>query len=161
ATDKGSEICLWRVGTWERDRVIARVDAAGPGGVAFSPDGRVLALARTPSLVQLLALDTLKPLADLAVPDSLRVFSLRFSADSSQVVAGRHKHEFHVWDLRAIREQLAEMGLDWNLPPLPAAAVSDSALSLKVDLGDLAASPDGRVPGASEKLVPGVPHDST
>jgi WD40 repeat protein len=116
ATDKGREICLWRVGTWERDRVIARVDSAGANAVAFSPNSRVLALARTPSLVQLLDLDTGKPLASLAVPDPLGVASMRFSADGSQLVAGRAEQEFHVWDLRAIREQLAEMGLDWNAP---------------------------------------------
>jgi WD40 repeat protein len=161
ATGTGSEICLWRVGTWERDRVIARHNATGNMAVAFSPDGRVLALARTSSLVQLLALETGKPLASLAVPDPLRLFSLRFSGDGSQLVAGRDDQECHVWDLRAIRKQLAEMGLDWNLPPLPAAAVPDSALSVKVDLGDLAARPDGRVSAVPKKLVPDVPQGST
>jgi tetratricopeptide (TPR) repeat protein len=58
-----------------------------------------------------------------------------------------------VWDLRAIRKQLAEMGLDWNLPTLPATAVSDSALSVKVDLGGLAGPRARAEPSADEQVA--------
>jgi tetratricopeptide (TPR) repeat protein len=43
-----------------------------------------------------------------------------FSPDGSQLVTydGRDG-SFQVWDLRLIRQELAEMGLDWDLPPYP------------------------------------------
>lgn len=46
----------------------------------------------------------------------------------------------HIWDLRAIREQLASMNLDWDLPPYPPAPATDKPqpLRVKVDLGELA-----------------------
>ena len=47
----------------------------------------------------------------------------------------------HVWDLRAIRRQLAEMGLDWDAPAYPeddAASPGPAAIApLKVDYGPL------------------------
>ena len=44
-----------------------------------------------------------------------------------------------VWDLRLIREQLAKMGLDWDMPSYPPKSIPDNAPPLKVnvDLGDL------------------------
>src|SRR5262249_31160355 len=35
-------------------------------------------------------------------------------------------HIIQVWDLRQIRQQLAAMGLDWDLPPYPPAAKTDA-----------------------------------
>ena len=127
----------------ERSRRIARNNAGSlPGALAFSPDGKVLAIARTSLLVQLINPDTGKELASLAVPDPQRVFSLRFNADGYQLVAGRDNQELHVWDLRAISRQLADIGLnqDWpwtsssESPPQP-------PLRISVDLGPGPATP--------------------
>jgi hypothetical protein len=46
--------------------------------------------------------------------------ALKFSADGSQWAVVTHAHVTYIWDLRAIREQLAKMVLDWALPPYPA-----------------------------------------
>jgi Tfp pilus assembly protein PilF len=120
ATATGREFCLWQVGTWQRSRVIARDHAgSGPGALAFSPDSKVLAVARTSLLVQLLDLDTGEELATLAVPDPQRIFYLRFSADGSQLVAGQDNQEIHVWDLRLIGRRLADLGLDRGWPSFP------------------------------------------
>jgi len=32
------------------------------------------------------------------------------------------RHELQMWDLRLLRDQLTELGLDWSRPPFPAAA---------------------------------------
>jgi hypothetical protein len=51
-----------------------------------------------------------------------------------------------VWNLRLIRQELAAMGLDWDLPSYPPEAANAPAepVSIKVVLGDLAPahSPD-------------------
>jgi tetratricopeptide (TPR) repeat protein len=49
----------------------------------------------------------------------------------------------HVWDLRAIRRRLAEMGLDWNAPAYPETGsatenTAASPLHVVIDLGPLA-----------------------
>jgi tetratricopeptide (TPR) repeat protein len=137
ATGTRREFCLWRVGTWEWGRVINA--GGGYSALAFSPDGRLLAVARTGLLVQLLDPDTGEELASLAAPDPQGLTTLRFSADGGQLVAGYGKQECHVWDLRAIRRQLAKMGLDWDRRPYPPVTPEKNAkpLTVKVDLGDL------------------------
>src|SRR5262249_38924976 len=57
-----------------------------------------------------------------------------FSPDGSQLVtyAGRDG-AFQVWNLRAIRQQLKEMDLDWDLPPYPAPP-SESTKPLRVQV---------------------------
>ena len=51
----------------------------------------------------------------------------------------REGQSLHVWDLRAVRDELAQRGLDWDLPPYPPAGDSHDAppLRVTVDLGDL------------------------
>lgn len=34
-------------------------------------------------------------------------------------MAGERSPECHVWNLRLIRQQLASMNLDWDMPPYP------------------------------------------
>jgi serine/threonine protein kinase/WD40 repeat protein len=136
-TGTSREFCLWRVCIWERGRVIARDNAGGgPGPLAFAPDGRVLAVARTSLLVQLLDPDTGAELASLAVPDPQNLTTLRFSADGGLLVAGRVNQECHVWDLRAIGRHLADLGLDRGWPSFrPAEPASPRPLRVTVDLG--------------------------
>jgi len=66
-----------------------------------------------------------------------------FSTDGTQLVTTNNdSSSIHVWDLRAIRQQLAKMGLDWELAPYPPAGPRDiqPPLALSVELGAL--SPD-------------------
>jgi tetratricopeptide (TPR) repeat protein len=47
-----------------------------------------------------------------------------------------------IWNLRAIREQLAAMGLDWDLPPYPPPKNAHATpLKVEVDMGDLGMTP--------------------
>jgi hypothetical protein len=66
-----------------------------------------------------------------------------FSRDGSRlVVTTNDGPAVHVWDLRAIRRKLAELGLDWDAPAYPEIdSAANSALpvplQVTVDMGDL------------------------
>jgi hypothetical protein len=78
--------------------------------------------------------------ARLEDPNQDRAHNLAFSPDGSQLFAStKDSPAVHAWDLRAIRAELAERGLDWDLPPYPPAADPKDAppLQVAVDLGDL------------------------
>jgi hypothetical protein len=43
-----------------------------------------------------------------------------FTQDGSQQIAlGEESRALHVWDLRLLRQELAELGLDWEQPSYP------------------------------------------
>jgi eukaryotic-like serine/threonine-protein kinase len=110
-TGAADEYCLWKVGSWEPGLRIPR-DRAGDlaGGMAFSPDGQILAVVRgRRSDVRLIALPSGTELATLDTGPPLC-----FSEDGSLLAtAGEELHTVFVWDLRLIRQRLAAMNLDW------------------------------------------------
>ena len=63
-----------------------------------------------------------------------------FSPDGSLLASRGANNTIDVWDLRRIREQLAAMHLDWDLPPYPAAgeAVGIEPLHAEVEFGEFA-----------------------
>jgi hypothetical protein len=132
-----SGVRLWRVETWEEG---PRLTDRG-AGFAFAPDSSLVAVGGDPGVVRLCATETGRELARLEVPDATGLSPQFFSHDGSQLFAfGEEDHAMHVWDLRRIRRQLAEMGLDWDAPSLPEPS-TDAArppLRIEVDLGNLA-----------------------
>jgi serine/threonine protein kinase/WD40 repeat protein len=109
------------------------------GVFAFSPDGRLLAVESGHGAVRLLAPDTGREYARLEDPNQDRASWLAFSPDSAQLVVNGEQQALHLWDLRAIRAELAARDLDWDLPPFGPVDDSDSAsLEVAVDLGELA-----------------------
>jgi serine/threonine protein kinase/WD40 repeat protein/Tfp pilus assembly protein PilF len=151
-TSTGEEFQLYEVGSWRLVRRVARdAGADAPGACAFTADGKVLALAISPTVVQLTDPATGQVFAALEAPDQLPPSWLRFGPDGSQLVvcAGR-VCALHVWDLRRIRARLAEMDLDWELPPYPpvAAPPDPGPLRVQVDLGELRP----RTSGAADQL---------
>lgn len=100
---------LWVVDTWQESRSIG-------GNGTFSPDGKMLAV-ETGGLMRLVNPDTGLDYARLEDLHLEGAGSVTFSVDGTQmVVTNNDSSAIHVWNLRAIREQLAEMGLDWDLP---------------------------------------------
>jgi len=122
---------LWHVGSWE----------PGPtwnGGLlqvgVFSPDG-LLALPTEEGTIRLLNLATQKELARLENPVQERASELIFTPDGTKLIAtSMDSRIVHVWDLRAIREELVNLGLDWNRPQYPAV---QTPLPVNLDFGDL------------------------
>jgi WD40 repeat protein len=120
-TSGQSDYRVWRVGHWEDPPVIIPRENSGTmaGALAFSRDGRLLAILATPVEVQLIDLETFAELARLLAPDARFISGLRFSPDGRVLAAATDMRVIQLWDLRAIREELRGMGLDWDLPPYP------------------------------------------
>ena len=150
-----AEHTLWEVGSWEAKKRYPRSPNMNvPGPVAFSPDGKLLAVISDGATIELINLDNLEPVARLQPPEVVQQGALAFTPDSTALMyPDQEGHAVHIWDLRAIREQLAEMNLDWGLPPYPPALPSEAVepLRVEVDLGELAPpqSPSVTSPPAS------------
>ena len=63
----------------------------------------------SPDVLELVTLDDL----DQELP-------IAFSPDGGELVTYGLNNTIRLWDLRLIRQELAEMGLDWPAPPIPA-----------------------------------------
>jgi serine/threonine protein kinase/WD40 repeat protein/tetratricopeptide (TPR) repeat protein len=129
---------LWAVNTWRETRQIG--DSVG---LAFSPDGVLLVAQDSSRLIRLVQTSTGRAVARLESPDLHAAASITFSPDGARMaVATNDGPAVHVWDLRAIRRRLAEMGLDWDAPSYPeedsAGPRSPALPPLHVDYGPLA-----------------------
>jgi eukaryotic-like serine/threonine-protein kinase len=114
------EFSFWDVETFRPIRRLARDVAQLPGWVAFSPDGRLMALEMAPAVIHLKEVATGRTVAKLEDPHGDRASWQGFTPDGTQlVVVATHASVIHIWDLRAIRARLKEMGLDWDWPEFP------------------------------------------
>jgi WD40 repeat protein len=118
----GGGFRLWKVGTWEEGPSLPQPDTRGPAHFAFAPDGRTLALFAGPSQVWLANADSGAEIARLTVPEQTHLTPTCFSPDGSQLVAiGNESNLLYIWDLRALRAELKELGLDWDGDDYPPA----------------------------------------
>jgi WD40 repeat protein len=110
-TGSEDEYRLWKVGSWEPGRKFPR-DRAGDmfGRMAFSPNGRILAVLRGRNTdVRLIAIPGGQELATLDTGPPLC-----FSGDGNLLAtAGDDLRTVFVWDLLLIRKRLAALNLDW------------------------------------------------
>jgi serine/threonine protein kinase/WD40 repeat protein len=124
----GGGFRLWEVATWREGPKIG-----GSFSFAFSPDSKILAVETGSGVVRLLDPDTGREYARLEDPNQDKAANLAFSPDWSQLFAStRDSPAVHVWDLRAIRAELAPRGLDWELPPYAELGDSKDAPPLRV-----------------------------
>jgi serine/threonine protein kinase/tetratricopeptide (TPR) repeat protein/WD40 repeat protein len=111
-------------------------------GGAFSPDNRLGAYGTHDGIVHLVSPETEQEIARLPTPEVGRVVYPAFSGDGSRLlVRGYESGSLYVFDLRRIREQLAELGLDWEdaQSPFPAPSAEEKATPfapLRVELID-------------------------
>ena len=123
------EYRFWQVGSWNPRHSIPRQGANDHDGtLAFTVDGKMLAISHGRSLVRLVDPETGHEWATLEAPVASEATRLLFNSDGSQLavacVSGRL---INLWDLRSIRQQLAAMKLDWDSPPLPPARTNQIA----------------------------------
>jgi serine/threonine protein kinase/WD40 repeat protein len=105
---------VFAVGTWEPG---PRLGGAG----TFAPDGKLVvvpAFGRGDRLVDPATGQTLATLADPELHPQ-PIFLPVFTPDGTRLIGVGTGKGVRVWDLRLIREHLAEMGLDWDAPPYP------------------------------------------
>jgi tetratricopeptide (TPR) repeat protein len=123
---------LWAVGTWEKGPFLGKVST---DQLAFSSDGRVLALLDEAGSIGLVEPATGREYVRLDAPTDVGVFPMCFSPDGARLFAlGSEGKAVHVWDLRRIRRGLAELGLDWDAPPYPKPAAVEGPLKVAVRL---------------------------
>ncbi|MFL5245236.1 MAG: hypothetical protein ACJ8FY_24305 [Gemmataceae bacterium] len=77
---------------------------------------RIMAICDTLWEVQLLDWATGRELARLPADAGRAISAMSFSPDSSQMVVATGSGAL-LWDLRLIRQELAKLDLDWDLPP--------------------------------------------
>ncbi len=128
---------FWEVDTWHE-----RLPAPECGS-CFSDEGRITAVVEPGRILRLVEFATGKALARLESPDLVSVWGMTLGPGGAHLVTTSRDWKDHcvrVWDLRAIRSQLAAMGLDWEAPPIPAPGPASTIGPLKVtvDLGPFA-----------------------
>ncbi len=118
---RNNEHWLFEVGTWKRLAVIPRHRIEPSiGDAAFSPDATLLVVTTTRSGIQILDTATFRPLAELRMPGDDSATELCFSPDGMTLaIPSRTGQRIYVWDLRAARAALRELGLDWSAAPIP------------------------------------------
>jgi serine/threonine protein kinase/WD40 repeat protein len=134
----GAGYRLWRVGTWKEGPPIKKDDhSAGVGDAAFTDDSKMLALPAEESQVRLVEVASGAEIARLTVPEQTLLVPQCFSRDGSQLVAIGGNGLMYIWDLRLLRSELVELGLDWDWPEFRPASPPLPPLKVEVDLGFL------------------------
>jgi tetratricopeptide (TPR) repeat protein len=137
---------LWRTENWRPGPELhARGATSGGLVLAFAPDSRVLALGEPTGETRFVDPDTGRDWATLAHPDRSWGTFLAFSPDQWRLVvlAAGPDTVPYVWNLAAIRQELARRGLDWPAdvlkPHLSAEqeAANTAPLTITFDAGNL------------------------
>lgn len=73
-------------------------------------------------VIRLLDSASSKTLVEIQLPEVELANFMKLSPDGTLLYYNSfNSSALHVWDLRVLRQQLAELGLDWDAPPLPPA----------------------------------------
>jgi WD40 repeat protein len=105
---------FWEVGTWHPGPRIKRDQLEQyPGPIAWSRDGRMVAVAQSSTGVLLLDPGSGEPLATMRANSPRSVRSLDFSPDGRKLAVANIDQQILVWDLPLVRQGLADLGLDW------------------------------------------------
>jgi serine/threonine protein kinase/WD40 repeat protein len=125
---RGDEYSFWDVTTQTLIHRLPRELPLYPGYVAFSPDGRLMALEMAPAVIHLKEVATGRTVARLEDPHADRATWQGFTPDGTQlVVVASYASAIHIWDLREIRTRLKDMNLDWDWPAFPPPATASGS----------------------------------
>jgi serine/threonine protein kinase/WD40 repeat protein len=160
-TSSGTEYEVWDTRSWTLLHRFPRSQTGGlPGKAAFRPDGRLLALLETRTLVRLVDPATGRGLAHLEPPEPQPIVSMGFSPEGQLLTLTFDSDSIQVWDLAALRRGLAGLDLDWDAPgdpePVPATSPTEIVVVPAPWLAPLAESERlaraGRLEDASSSL---------
>jgi WD40 repeat protein/Tfp pilus assembly protein PilF len=120
---------LWHTGTWEEGPTLG-----GRAG-CFTPDSGSLAIQGEGGVIRLVEADSGAEIARLEAPVHTGLVPLCFSPDGTQLIAAAVENQtLVIWDLRALRQELQALDLDWDAPPYPPAAKSGPLPRIDVDV---------------------------
>ena len=120
----GKEGRLIEVGSWN--------DGVKLGNAArFAPDGKMLAVWTDTAALRLVETATGRELARLEDPDFEMVHDILFTPDGLRLITVHRSKGIHVWDLRLLREELTEHGLDWDAPRLVTATSHGKSIRIR------------------------------
>jgi WD40 repeat protein len=108
---------VWNTSDWSVHRRVPHPPEDFAHGLEFNPDGRILATFASDWKVRLVNFETGEELGQ--PPAGRLTTSVRFNATSDRLAVANESGYYQLWDLRRVREQLASLHLDWNLPPYP------------------------------------------
>jgi hypothetical protein len=122
-TGDWSKFCVWDVGSWELKATIPRGPRSLSSLVAFTRDGRLLALGQDRKRIELYNAATWQRLGTLELPAGPADLAggLSLSPDGTRLAATTDRDVVALWDLRRLRQELAALDLDWEMPPYPPA----------------------------------------
>ena len=102
----------WEVGTWVENPFPERIEGLR---AAFSPDGKIVVLETGAGAARLIDADTGREYARLEDPAQDVINGFVFTSDGRTLVCPMGDMCcVHIWDLQAIRRELADMELDWE-----------------------------------------------
>jgi len=140
-------LSFWDVSTLQQTRRLTRDIAQFPSHVAFSADGRLMAVEMAPAVIHLKETATDRTVAQIEDPHGDRADWMGFTPDGTQlIVVANQAQVIRIWDLRAIRTRLKTMNLDWDwpefepqtdVPPIP--QIGAPPVNVVVDPGSLIA----------------------
>ena len=106
---------MFRVSDWSQVWEVEQ-PRIEPSAAAFSPDGALVAVAKSPRAVALIDAATGRELAELQSPDPAPIVTMRWSADGQRLVFATRENHVEVWEPAALRKELTMLGLDWDAP---------------------------------------------
>ncbi|MBI3866997.1 MAG: protein kinase [Verrucomicrobia bacterium] len=128
-TGSENEYRFWKVGQWTPSLGIAHdpnnATKDSPSAMAFSSDGKIFALTDPQTTVRLIDPESGQEYARLEAEKASEISSLAFSPDAESLAVGAGSDALHVWDLRAIGQRLAKIGLGWDAQHEPPPLESD------------------------------------
>ena len=106
------EYRFYETESWDLKHRLPCGDSRTEGPMAFSRDGKLLAIAHGARRVKVLDAESRTELATLFADDDFFIHSLCWRPDGDGLAVGTTQGAMY-WDLRLIRAQLADLGLDW------------------------------------------------
>ena len=157
---RANEFTFRDLETLEVNRRMPRETGLYPGFVAFTADGKLMALEMAPGLIHLKELASGRIVAKLEDPQGDLSTWMSFTPDGTQlVVAARYAGAIHRWDLRAIRARLKTMNLDWEWPEFspPPARTSFSRKHQPPRVQVVGPQPTAGTPESATNAIPANP----
>ncbi|MCA9187623.1 MAG: protein kinase, partial [Planctomycetales bacterium] len=115
-TSSSDDVRIWKVGSWELEQRFALRNALRCP-LAFSSDGRLLAMAESRFHAQIVDTHTWQRLAVLESQFPGQLTSLAFTRDDAKLMVATESHEIRAWDLRLINRRLRALGVAWTAFP--------------------------------------------